>query len=263
MRTIRSLALLAIVSTAATAQAPDSNNGCGDGWHSWPRGHHVCEVRDVTLPSSGALSVDATPNGGIHVTGSDRSDVAVRAVVHAWGRNEDDARALAAKVVVHTDGEIRAEGPSQFGRTGWSVDYAISAPHKTDLHLQSTNGGIRIEQVRGNLDFETTNGGVHLDDVAGNVRGHTTNGGVDVTLTGARWDGKALDVSTTNGGVRLRVPKGYSARLEARTVNGGLNVDFPVTVQGRIRHEISATLGGGGALVHAETTNGGVHVSSY
>jgi DUF4097 and DUF4098 domain-containing protein YvlB len=263
MPTMRSLALLALVSATATAQAPDPTNGCGDGWHGWPRGHHVCEVRDVIVPSAGALSVDASPNGGIHVTGSDRGDVAVRAVVHAWGRDEDDARALAAKVVVHTDGKIRAEGPSQFGRTGWSVDYEISAPRKTDLDLESNNGGIRIEHVRGNLDFDTTNGGLHLEDVAGSVRGHTTNGGVDVTLTGTRWDGKALDVRTTNGGVRLRVPKGYSARLEARTVNGGLNVDFPVTVQGRIGHEISATLGDGGALVRAETTNGGVHVSSY
>jgi DUF4097 and DUF4098 domain-containing protein YvlB len=95
------------------------------------------------------------------------------------------------------------------------------------------------------------------------VHARTTNGGVDVTLTGEKWDGDALDLHSTNGGVRMRVPEDYSARLETRTVNGGVHVDFPVTVQGRIGREISTTLGKGGALVRAETTNGGVHVSRY
>jgi DUF4097 and DUF4098 domain-containing protein YvlB len=129
--------------------------------------------------------------------------------------------------------------------------------------LESRNGGITIVNVRGDLDFETTNGGLHLDGLAGNVRGRTTNGGVEVTLTGERWDGEAIDVRTTNGGVRLRVPESYSARLETRTVNGGTNIDFPVTVQGRLGKQLSTTLGDGGPLVRAETTNGGVRVSRY
>jgi hypothetical protein len=42
-----------------------------------------------------------------------------------------------------------------------------------------------------------------------------------------------------------------------------MNIDFPVTVQGRIGHELSTTLGDGGALVRAETTNGAVRISRY
>jgi hypothetical protein len=38
-------------------------------------------------------------------------------------------------------------------------------------------------------------------------------------------------------------------------------MDFPVTVTGRIGREISTTLGNGGALVRAATTNGHVRVS--
>jgi DUF4097 and DUF4098 domain-containing protein YvlB len=143
------------------------------------------------------------------------------------------------------------------------VSYEIEAPRNTDLNLDTTNGGITITSLSGNMDFETTNGGIHLDGVAGNVRGRTTNGGVDVTLTGAKWEGDTLDIRTTNGGVKMRVPEDYSARLETRTTNGGLDIDFPVTVQGRIGHELSTTLGQGGALLRAETTNGGVRVSRY
>ena len=95
------------------------------------------------------------------------------------------------------------------------------------------------------------------------MHGRATNGGVDVTLTGARREGEAFDVRTTNGCVRMRVPENYLARLETGTVNGRVNIDFPVLVQGRIGSEISTTLGGGGALVRAETTNGGVRIIKY
>jgi hypothetical protein len=263
MSTIKSVAALLLLGTAAAAQQPPASQPCDDVARGSRDGAHVCEVREVTLRPRDTLAVDSAPNGGIRVSGENRKDVLVRAKVQAWAEDEAQARALAAEVVVHTDDTIRADGPDRRGRQGWSVSYEIQAPRATALNLQTHNGGIEITNVRGDLDFETTNGGLRLDGVAGNVRGRTTNGGVDVTLAGARWDGEALDVRTTNGGVRMRVPEKYSARLETRTVNGGLNIDFPVTVQGRVGREITTTLGAGGPLVRAETTNGGVQISRY
>ena len=111
------------------------------------------------------------------------------------------------------------------------------------------------------LQLEAQNGGINVDAVAGNVRGRTTNGGVDARLAGETWEGTGLDLATTNGGIRLRVPEDYSARLETRTVNGNVDIDFPVTVQGSIGRSISTTLGDGGPLVRAVTTNGQVRVS--
>jgi DUF4097 and DUF4098 domain-containing protein YvlB len=69
-----------------------------------------------------------------------------------------------------------------------------------------------------------------------------------------------MDVSTTNGGVSLSIPENYSAHLETGTVNGRLNVDFPITVQGELKRELSANLGSGGATIRAMTTNGGVRI---
>ncbi len=163
-----------------------------------------------------------------------------------------------------TDGTIRSNGPRRgFRNSSWSVSYEVFTPRDTDVRLDAHNGGIVIEDVRGDIDFDTTNGGVRLSGLAGDVRGSTTNGGFDITLTGSAWDGRGLDVSATNGGVRLHVPDGYSARLRARTVNGGVHVDFPVTVRGRIGRALETTLGEGGAPIEVETTNGGVHVTSF
>ena len=118
--------------------------------------------------------------------------------------------------------------------------------------------------MSGRTRFETVNGGVLLADVSGDVRGRTVNGGLDVRLDGQRWDGTGLDVETTNGGVRMRLPDGYNAELTAETTNGGLDVDFPVTVQGRISNlnrRIATTLGSGGPRLHVRTVNGGVTIA--
>jgi hypothetical protein len=100
--------------------------------------------------------------------------------------------------------------------------------------------------------------------VAGDVRGQAVNGGIVVDLTGNRWEGRGLDVRTTNGGVRMSIPSNYSADLEARTVNGGLRIDFPITVSGLLNgrpRELRTQLGSGGALVRVATTNGGVQIT--
>jgi hypothetical protein len=235
---------------------------CNDNWWGW-RGPnaHVCEVRTLTIPAGRALSVDAGQNGSIDVAGESRRDVQVRATVHAWASDEAEAERIASAVNVRSDGVVRAEGPDQRGRAGWSVSYEIVAPREIDLTLETHNGGIEVGAVRGELSLRAQNGGIRLDGVAGNVRGRTTNGGVEAELTGETWQGTGLDLETTNGAVRLRIPENYSARLETGTVNGGIDIDFPVTVQGRLGREFSTTLGRGGPLVRAETTNGQVRIS--
>jgi hypothetical protein len=252
-----------LAASAAAAQdrtACDDDNGWNWGWRNGPRAR-ACDVRELTLPGRGTLSIDAGPNGSITVTGENRRDVLVRAKVQAWARDEAEAQRVVDEITVQSDSGVRATGPSSRDRGGWSVSYEVLTPREMNLSLETTNGSIEITAVRGDLSFQATNGSINLDGVAGNVHGRTTNGGVDARLTGDTWEGQGLDLETTNGGVRLRIPENYSARLETETVHGGIDVDFPVTVQGRIGREFATTLGKGGALVRAETTNGGVRIS--
>ena len=95
-------------------------------------------------------------------------------------------------------------------------------PRRADLSVETHNGGISIAEVNGKIDFSAVNGGVVLKRIGGAVRGSTTNGGLVIELSGDRWDGETLDVSTTNGGVVMSVPENYSANLETGTVNGSV-----------------------------------------
>ncbi|MGQ0548776.1 MAG: DUF4097 family beta strand repeat-containing protein, partial [Armatimonadota bacterium] len=114
--------------------------------------------------------------------------------------------------------------------------------------------------VTGMMRMETLNGGIHLEAVNGDVVAETTNGGLHIALEGDSWKGRGLDATTTNGRVHLTVPAGYSAHLATGTVNGGMDIDFPVTVQGRIGKRMTVELGKGGAPLRLMTTNGGVEI---
>jgi len=232
---------------------------CEDGSSRYER---HCELREYTVnPRSGALRVDAGPNGSIRVTAGQGAGIRVIARVQAQARSVGEAREIALEVeVVRADGDIRSSGPRLSGRgRSWSVSYDITAPANTSLRLYSTNGGLTVEGIGGELDLRTTNGGIRLGSVSGPVDAEATNGGVSATLEG-RTAANPIELQTTNGGIQLTVPEGFSAQLEASTTNGGIDVDFPITVRGRIGRTISSRLGDGGPLVRLRTTNGSISI---
>ena len=262
---LTTLAVAAALAASGSAQtvtrdAVRAGTGCDNGWND--NRASFCEVREDTIGGANPLDVDAGPNGGIRVRGWDRGDVLVRARIQASGGTDADARRIAAGVHIDTaGGRIHAEGPETTGRNEhWSVSFELQVPRTAMLTLKTVNGGISLEEFRGSAAFHAVNGGLSLVNVGGELRGATTNGGVTVDLTGDHWDGSGLDVETHNGGIKLTIPKGYSAELETGTTHGGFNIDFPVTVQGKLDRHFTTTLGSGGPKLRAMTTNGGVTI---
>ncbi len=262
----RRLLLLLLVS--ATPLAAQRGRDKASDWladcqgNRWNRDRdQACEVREVTLPARTRVVVDGGQNGGIAVYGWDRNEIKVVARMQAQARNTGDARDILKDVKIVTASDIRAEGPSMRRRDNdesWSVSFDVYVPRKTSLDLETHNGGIGIEDVEGDIRFDAVNGGVRLAGLAGDVRGATQNGGLQVSLDGDKWSGRGLDVRTQNGGVRMDVPARYNAELETGTVNGHFDLDFPVTVRGRLGRTITTTLGSGGPPIRVMTTNGGV-----
>lgn len=218
-----------------------------------------CEEREYALAAHPGLVVDAGQNGGIGVRGWDRDEIRLIARISAGSRS-GDPRDLARAVEIRTGSVIEAAGPRPRGRDSWSVAFELMVPRATALRLRASNGGIRLQDLTGEVNARTTNGGISLVGGAGRVHGETTNGGLRIELSGATWEGDGVELRTTNGGVQIRVPADYSAELEFATVNGGMQFDIPIVVEGRIDRRIRTTLGSGGPLIRATTTNGGVVV---
>lgn len=218
----------------------------------------ACEVRELTLPR-GSVSAE-TSNGSIRVTGEDRGDIFVKALVMANARTEERAKEILKEVKIDAANGLRADGPRNMNRAGWWVSYRIQAPKTTDVTLRSSNGSLGVTDVKGAMRLRTSNGSIRLTEVAGDVEADTSNGSVTATLSGREWDGAGLNVTTSNGSVRLNLPDNYNARLSASTSNGRISVDFPITVQGRIGRDIETTLGSGGAPIRLRTSNGSVRI---
>ena len=261
-RSLLIAALVTFAGVAVFAQERGKSLACRDNNYYNDRLVGNCEIREQTLAMSGGeIGIDGKQNGGVSVKGWDQNQVLVRARVQTGAPTEADARALAQQIRIETGGsKIFASGPDNRRDYHWDVSYEVFVPRRADLSVETHNGGISISEVNGKIDFNALNGGVVLKRVGGTVRGSTTNGGLVIELSGDRWDGDTLDVSTTNGGVVMSVPENYSAHLETGTVNGSVDVDFPVTVQGKISKQIALNLGSGGATVRATTTNGGVRL---
>lgn len=257
---------IAIIITAVSigalpAAAQQKSLSCDERNYNNNRQVTHCEMREQTVAFAGRLTVDAGVNGGVSVKGWDTGSVLVRAKVEASGDDDAAARAAVSQVSLNLSaGQVAATGPEQTRKGGWQVSYEIFVPRQADLALKANNGGISISDVRGNITFDTMNGGVSLKRLAGDVSGTTMNGGLSVELAGSRWDGTKLDARTTNGGVNLSMPENYSAHFETATVNGNLNLAFPMTVHGEIGRKLVTDLGSGGPTIHVETTNGGVNV---
>ena len=257
--TMAAMALLAAPIGVAQVQVSADDQWCRDGGDR-DRGY-FCEVREVSMDARATVEVNASPNGGIAVTGWDQSNMRVRVRVTARADTDADAKEIVQAVAFQYDGgAIRATGPKNNRDESWSASYRLSVPRRSGLRLQTVNGGLAVEGVTGDLSLQTTNGGIDLAAVGGNVRARTTNGGMAFDLDGGTWNGAGLDAQTTNGGITLRVPDGYSAHLAVGTVNGGLDFDFPVTVQGRLGKNIEVDIGNGGAPIRLKTTNGGVAI---
>ncbi len=266
-------AAIGISATTVFAQTSviikDKEGGFCQNWN-WSSNSKVsfADLRELTASAGGTITVDAGKNGGVSVSGEDRSDVAIRACVQAWGTTEEAAKAAAAGIRISTAGTIKAENTPE---DNWSVSFQLSVPRQSNLKLNAHNGGISIANVEGTMEFETQNGGVSLKNLGGDVKGSTKNGGLNVVLGGTAWRGNGLDAVTTNGGVNLTLSKNYSANVETGTVNGGYKSDIPQLslttedIKGGWKTRptrIQTNLNGGGAPVKVITTNGGIKINA-
>lgn len=226
------------------------------------RGETVRDYREMHEPApEGVWRIDAGESGSVTLSDWEQDEVLICAEVAAWSPDRQRAEKLLRSIHVETDGErLRATGPAQSKSARWAVSYRIFAPRNADLDVVARNGGVSVEGIRGRMTLRTQNGPLRIIGAGGDVEGRTANGPLVVTLTGSRWDGRGLDVETTNGPVQLSIPRKYSAELTTGTQNGPVAGAYVgASRRGRSRH-VTTVLGSGGAPIRVVTTNGPVVV---
>jgi hypothetical protein len=220
-------------------------------------------TRAYTVSSGGELVI-ININGTVNASASDGKVVEVRAERIAKASTDEAAQELLKRIELHEEvspSRVRVETrvPRQrFGRQSHEVRYHVRVPAGLKVTFETTNGGVRMENLDGQITASTTNGGVTGRGISGSVNASTTNGGVQIEMAEVTGD---VELETTNGGIRLELPSDARATVEARCTNGGISVDgLNLDAVQKSRRRFSGTLNGGGHKISAETTNGGIRI---
>lgn len=223
-------------------------------------------TRTYTMAAGSRLEI-VNVNGTIDASPADGARVEVRAERIAKARDDAAAQELLKKIeiVEESSGEsvrIQTKVPKMsWGRSGHEVRYFVKVPKGLSVQFETVNGGVRLANLDGRIVASTTNGGVRGRGLKGPVKADTTNGGVEIQMAAVTGE---VELETTNGGIRLELPGDAKATLEARCVNGGINVEEPLAVDEleKSRRQFRGTLNGGGHRISAETVNGGIRIKS-
>ena len=154
------------------------------------------------------------------------------------------------------------------------------------MSLESVNGEIVVDGAEGDLDVSGVAGGVTIRNSSGDI--YVEGVGGSVTLQGVtsrdieagtvggslRFEGSIMDggiytFGTHGGQIWLYLPEAMNARVEAVTLAGSIEVDYPGApseptrgrgVPGLREMEVTFETGTGSARVEVETFGGTIHI---
>ena len=239
----------------------------------------------LSAPLSPGSTFEAqTHNGSITINGADVAECNMTATIVARAGTDEEAQALAEQVnvtLVPSGSRLitRIDKPTQLINKSVSVSLDVEVPNKTDLELVTHNGAVDISDITGRLDatthngkvtcqkisgttaFETHNGSVTCEDISGSTQLKSHNGSIEVYYTDTAPSVCDISIVTHNGGIELKTPPSFSAKIDASTNNGSINTDLPITVSGKIsKSSLKGTIGAGEGQLHLETYNGSIRI---
>jgi hypothetical protein len=226
-------------------------------------------------------------NGGITVKTHTANDVIVTTnTTRRPGRRGAPAEANGLRridsngsgLTIEEENNVMKIGTSNFGGA-CCTNIEIQVPPKTNLNLQSLNGGeIVVDGVEGEIEATNNNGGLVLNNVVGSVVAHSLNGKVTVSLRQVTGN-KPMAFTSLNGSIDVTLPANIKANLKMRTDNGDVYSDFDIQLRpsdrkpteidkrkqgGPFRIEIdksvNGTINGGGPDFDIRTLNGNIYI---
>jgi len=258
-RPFRRLAALAVLPAALALAGCDLSLGnlAGRATDEWT--HHY------SLAPGGEVRVVNT-NGRVDVEGTDGTDVEVRAERIARAATDEGAQQLLPRITIKEDvspERVSIETEKMNGvllGVSYEVRYHIRAPKNAVVNVRTTNGGVALTSLSGNVVAHTTNGGVTARGLTGGFEARSTNGGVNAEFAEVGRD--KISMHTTNGGVTLALPDSAKADVSASCTNGGISIspDLKIDASEQSRRRFEGKMNGGGAPIDLQTTNGGIRV---
>jgi Toastrack DUF4097 len=145
--------------------------------------------------------------------------------------------------------------------TDVSVRYEFMVPKSAILdEINNVNGEISITGVENEIRISTVNGAAEVQGTKSSLSAETVNGRIEVAWIDFPRNGN-VDMQTVNGSLKLRLPGNANADVHAASLNGSIESEFPMTVQGRfISKKLTGKIGAGGTSIDLNTVNGSINI---
>jgi hypothetical protein len=142
-----------------------------------------------------------------------------------------------------------------------SVEFRVLVPKGVNVAVSTVNGDVQVDGATADVDAGTVNGEVDITTSGGRARATNVNGGVRARLGRLESDA-SMQFTTVNGNVTVEFTGDSGADLDMSTVNGTLNTNFEMTLQGRLDPKRLRSHVGppGGPRIRLSTVNGSVDI---
>lgn len=214
-------------------------------------------------------------NGQIRAVAAEGSEARVRVTKRS---RRDDTSEVRMVVLEHSGGvticavyphqrnrepnecAIGSGGRNSVQNNDVSVEWEVQVPRGVNFTGRTVNGGVQATGMTGTTIARTVNGRIDLS-TTGIAQAATVNGSIDATLGRSDWNDE-IAFRSTNGSVVVAFTTDLNAEVQAGTVTGSIETDFPLEVRGRfMNRRLSGTVGsGGGRTLSIETTNGRIEL---
>ncbi|HEY9127874.1 MAG TPA: DUF4097 family beta strand repeat-containing protein [Acidobacteriaceae bacterium] len=277
--------VLAGAATVALGQQADE--------HSWRKSYHVAGKPTLVF-MTGDATVSIRSCGDCHeisihaeVEGKKMSDYHLeegqagdQVRFRMWPREHVGfyiaPRHTRMQVTVETPAQVTLDAKTADGDvtvSGLTGDLAIASGDGSltldhlsgDLHLKAGDGRVSLTEASGTLEAHTSDASLSVDGVFHTLSVRTSDGALDVHLRPGSRLTEAAKIQSSDGPVRVHLPKDLAANLEIHTSDGHIDCALPLTMdayhsRGGDVHEVHGRLNGGGTPLSIHTSDGSVTI---
>jgi hypothetical protein len=125
--------------------------------------------------------------------------------------------------------------------------------HNGTVEASTSNGSIRLSHLAA-ARASTSNGKIVITDVPNVLTAKTSNGSIYAEVSSISQD---TSFRTSNGSITLAISETIDADISAHTSNSKISIDdLDVRVQSLSRNSFKGSVGSGGPIITASTSNG-------
>ncbi len=219
--------------------------------------------RTYTVKAGATLEIRETA-GEVHVDAIDGDTIEVDATRIAEASTEEAAKELLKAFTIRETAsadrvELNGEDTSVGNNKSVRVEFHIKVPRTVAVTVKTTTGEITAQGLGGMFRVDAVNAEISGTALAGGADVTSTNG--DTTLEFANIGEAGVRCKGTNGQMTVTLPGSSKATVQAHVTNGAVETqNLTVQVREQSLTKLDATMGGGGADVRLDLTNGAIKI---